>query len=303
MQRILLLCCLLVAMPAAWCLTVKIHTAFDNGAYPAQVKLGELNAEWFQVKMPAVDSFDSTLMLRMMTHGESWGPADLTLTRGQLVSLSGHLYLVVYQLKNNMLLTQEEQNILPPLTMETLLFPSLISLSDLLTLTCAGTFDLEGAIRERKQAIEAHEREMKERAARDAVVAAGVQQGNEEGQLKIALQQMRAAIARFKDDTGAYPAALTDLVLPAEKAPAGGVDANGKPVPIKAGTYAGPYLSYKNGILEAPGIPFNPYVDLRRDDPSPALLATHWQYQNGYVGVPEYLFGILTSDGKMLGEL
>jgi len=302
MQRILLLCCLLVAMPAAWCLTVKIPTAFDNQAYPAQVKLGELNAEWFQVKLPAADGFDPSFLLSMMTH-ESVSQSDLTLTRGQLVSLSGRLYLVVYELKNNLLPTQGEQQVLPPLTAETPLFPSLISMSDLLTLTYAGSFDLQGVIRERAKVIEAHERAVKERAVQAAAVAMGGEVGNNETRVKAALQQMRAAIARFKDDTGAYPAVLTDLLLPIANAPAGGVDADGKPVPIKAGTYAGPYLSPKNGIQEAPGIPLNPYVDLRRDDPNPALLASHWQYQNGFVGVPEYLFGILTSDGKMLGEL
>ena len=308
MQRILLLCCLLAAMPAAWCRTVTLSSAFDGGAYPAQITLGEVTADWFKVKTPAADSADATLMLGMMVRHMPQTPVDLTLTQGQLVSLCGRLYLVVYRLHNTTAFMANEA--MAALTPQTPLYPSLISMSDLLTLSYAGAFSLEQEIRARNEAIRERNRmaeqrtvEMQERVVRQEAAAAGARHGNNEAQLKAALRQMRAAIAQFRKDTGAYPAALADLVRLKGNAPANGVDANGKPLPIPAGTFAGPYLPPVNGVLEAPGIPFNPYVDLRADHPSPALLDTHWQYKDGYVGVPEYLFGILASDGRMLGEL
>ncbi|MHB9110734.1 MAG: hypothetical protein ACYDCO_27080 [Armatimonadota bacterium] len=307
MQRMLLLCCLLVAVSAAWCRTVKLPAAFDNGAYPVQVTLGELTADWFKVKVPAPEGIDTTLILRLMTHDASWAP-DLTLTQGQLVNLSGRLYLVVYQLKNQLPTTAEGMGAQAALTPQTLLYPSLVSMSDLTTLSYAGPFNLEQEIREQARMMEERARlqeerarQARERAGREVLAEAG--HGDNEARLKGTLRLMRQAINRFKADTGAYPAALADLVLPREKAPANGIDADGKPVAIAAGTYAGPYLPAASGVPEAPGIPPNPYVDTRHEEPNPALVSTHWQYKNGFVGVPEYLFGILTSDGRMLGEL
>lgn len=308
MQRILLLCCLLTAMPAAWCRAVTLPATFDIEAFPAQITLGEVTADWFKVKTPASDSADATLMLVTVMRHYLPAPTDLTLTRGQLVGLSGRLYLVVYRPQNTTAFMEGEAQ--APLTPQTLLYPSLISISDLLTLAYAGPFNLEQEIRERNKAIdernrmiEQRAREIQERVARQEAAVIGERYGDNEAQLKAVLRQMRTAIALFRKDTGAYPAALADLVRSKENAPANGVDADGKPVPIPDGTYGGPYLPPHGGIQEVPGIPINPYVDLHADNPSPALLDTHWQYQNGYVGVPEYLFGILASDGRMLGEL
>ncbi|MHB0938117.1 MAG: hypothetical protein ACYC6A_17135 [Armatimonadota bacterium] len=308
MQRMLLLCCLLVAVSAAWCRTVKLPAAFDNGAYPVQVTLGELTADWFKVKVPVVDGGDTLLLLRLMVTGMPGQELDLSLTQGQLVNLSGRLYLVVYQLKNQLPPTAEGMGAQAALTPQTLLYPSLVSMSDLMTLIYAGPFNLEQEMREQARMMEERARMMEERARQareraDREVLAEAGHGDNEARLKGTLRLMRQAINRFKADTGAYPAALADLVLPREKAPANGIDADGKPVAIAAGTYAGPYLPAASGVPEAPGIPPNPYVDTRHEVPNPALVSTHWQYKNGFVGVPEYLFGILTSDGRMLGEL
>ncbi len=54
------------------------------------------------------------------------------------------------------------------------------------------------------------------------------------------LRLIREAVGRFKNDTGAWPAQLSQLVKDA--APAAGVDSSGNSVAINAGDWHGPYL-------------------------------------------------------------
>lgn len=61
-----------------------------------------------------------------------------------------------------------------------------------------------------------------------------------EARMKTDLRLIRGAVERFHNDTGAYPALLSDLVKPA--APAQGKDSSGNNVPINASDWHGPYL-------------------------------------------------------------
>ncbi|RYG22751.1 prepilin-type N-terminal cleavage/methylation domain-containing protein [bacterium] len=62
-----------------------------------------------------------------------------------------------------------------------------------------------------------------------------------ESSLKANLKIVRNAVELFKNDTGAYPAALSDLS--ASSAPASGKDSAAATKTITAGDFKGPYLS------------------------------------------------------------
>ncbi len=64
---------------------------------------------------------------------------------------------------------------------------------------------------------------------------------SKESSLKSDLKQIRNAVEIFKTDTGAYPAALTDLSATA--APASGKDSTGTTKTITATDWRGPYVS------------------------------------------------------------
>jgi len=96
-----------------------------------------------------------------------------------------------------------------------------------------------------------------------------------EATLKTNIVQIRAAIDRFKADTGYYPVELTDLVLPENVAPTHGIDARGRRILLPAGSYRGPYLTVSDGIG---GIPVNPF-----NKPTESSVSDHWRYKNGVV--------------------
>jgi general secretion pathway protein G len=64
---------------------------------------------------------------------------------------------------------------------------------------------------------------------------------SKESALRANLKLFRNAVELFKADTGAYPAALADLV--AASAPANGLDSSGASVAIVAADWKGPYLN------------------------------------------------------------
>jgi len=73
---------------------------------------------------------------------------------------------------------------------------------------------------------------------------------------------------------------LTDLI--GTTAPAKGVGADGKELPINAKHFKGPYLETKGGIDNS-GIPHNLFV---YDDDTGRLdkdLSAHWSYRNGVI--------------------
>ena len=290
MRWTLLLCGLIAA--AALCRSQEAASpaAFTPGAYPLKLTLGDLTPEWSKIIIPT--SMNQG-MAPMMEHG---GPMALLLNenacyaKGQTVVLGGRTYLVVYGTEKIIPHNEEEARALfAAWSPQTPLLPSLISLNEVRNIIYAGRFDLK--------------REIRASARRQLMLRQGKGEGGNEATLIANLNAMREAIAQFKLDTGAYPATLADLVLPLEQAPTRGIDANGKPLPIKPGAYAGPYLDPRGGVPEAPGIPLDPYIDLSLEQPDPALVITHWRYVDGAVSVPEFLFGIFTSNGKMLGEL
>jgi len=289
MQRKLLLCGLLIIVSAGWCQAVNAPAAFAAAAYPAQITLGDITADWVKVTIPGAAKVDIFLRYAMAGHGMPRVGQELTLTRGQIVSLAGLSYLVIYRQESAIPHNEEEWKARTILTPQTVLLPSLVSLGDVTTITYAGPFDLK--------------REIRASALQRLAISAARGEGNNGAVVRSALQLMRAAISQFKEDTGAWPAALADLVRSANDSPPAGIDANGKSITIAAGAYAGPYLPAQDGIPEAPGVPLNPYIDVTREAPDPTLVATHWLYRNGAVSVPQFLFGILTDDGRMLGEL
>ena len=65
---------------------------------------------------------------------------------------------------------------------------------------------------------------------------------SKDSSLKSDLQVVRSAVDLFKTDTGAYPAALTDLTAATASPPAAGKDATGATKAINASDYKGPYL-------------------------------------------------------------
>ena len=71
-----------------------------------------------------------------------------------------------------------------------------------------------------------------------------------EGELRDTLQQLRAAVALFLSDTGAYPSLLSDIMRPASDAPQWGLDRQeGCAVSINATDCKGPYLTTADGSL------------------------------------------------------
>ncbi len=84
-----------------------------------------------------------------------------------------------------------------------------------------------------------------------------------EGEMRANLQRLRAAIAEFQADTGAWPNNLQDIVAPKGSTPTG----------TEKGAYKGPYLPPTVGI-KGTGIPANPYAD--RNGP----INMNWTYSN-----------------------
>lgn len=63
-----------------------------------------------------------------------------------------------------------------------------------------------------------------------------------ESRLRENLREYRAAIERFRNDTGLYPATVADIRK--QSAPATGLDSAGASKPILAGTWQGPYMKF-----------------------------------------------------------
>ncbi len=63
-----------------------------------------------------------------------------------------------------------------------------------------------------------------------------------ESRLRENLREYRAAIERFNNDTGLYPATVSDIR--AQSKPANGLDSSGTLKPIVAGTWQGPYMKF-----------------------------------------------------------
>ncbi len=83
------------------------------------------------------------------------------------------------------------------------------------------------------------------------------------------LHQLRDTIARFHQDTGHYPARLSDLVAR---------DEHQLRTPVQQGSYRGPYLS-KTGGINGTGIPINPFAQLTGKDQSIEAVINHnWRY-------------------------
>ena len=283
MHRMLLLCCLLCVI-SGWCRPA----AFDG--YPARLTPGELTADWSIVRIPAGGDGALEHYLRQVAPGMPLPDAHAAYTRGQVVDIAGRVYLVVYRPERKAPSDREGMKfMLTVLTPETPLFPTLINLRDVTAISYAGPFELQ--------------REIRAGARRYLALARLHSEGSNEAVVSANLQALRQAIAQFRTDTGADPARLADLVRPPDNAPATGLDDDGKPLAIKPGAYRGPYLDARVGVPEAPGIPLNPYVDPDLERPDPTLVDTHWLYRRGLVGVPDYLFGIFMSNGRMLGEL
>ena len=107
------------------------------------------------------------------------------------------------------------------------------------------------------------------------------------------LRQMRQAIMLFENDTGAYPAELTDIVARTQDQLSGALPENARAL------YRGPYLSTTGGgiqLPDCPGLPINPYVSPLNLD-----ISAHWTYdevagtvQSAVVGIT--LFGVPYSD-------
>jgi general secretion pathway protein G len=69
-------------------------------------------------------------------------------------------------------------------------------------------------------------------------------QKSKESALRAELSLLRNAVELFKNDTGCYPASLSDLA--ATTAPATGKDKDGSDYTITASNYKGPYISRVN---------------------------------------------------------
>lgn len=299
MHRMLLLCGLLAVM-AGWC---GEPAAFDRDAYPAMLKLGELTDEWAMVSIASTGNsapFSGTLSLSMLSQ-----MPVVYYTKGQTAPLGGRVYLVVYRPESIPPKNEAEMERFGLLTPDTRVLPALAPLDAMTDMAYLGRFNLKAEIQrsERQRVVLPRPPEPRVHV-QEGVPRPPARPAGQEGQVRQSLHIMRQALARFKADTGAWPAALADLVKPPEDTPVNGIDDDGNPVAIAAGTYAGPYLlPARGGIREAPGLPPNPYIDLRMKEPDPGLVITHWHYRHGAVSVPEYMFGIRTSDGMMLGEL
>jgi len=289
----MLLLCGLLAAAAGWC---GEPAAFDRNAYPATMKLGELTNEWATVSIGPVGDGPNAPHMGMMSLAMLARMPAVYYSKGQTVTLGGKSYLVFYRPETIHPRDDADLEFAGLLTPDTPLLPALIPLEAIKDMVCLGRFEL-------KAELERSERLRMQFPDRMNQVIDREPEGDE-GWVRQNLLDIRQALARFKADTGAWPAALADLVKPRENAPTGGIDDNGNPVAIAPGAYAGPYLRARGGaIREAPGIPRNPYIDMDMKEPDPGLVSTHWHYRNGAVSVPEYMFGIRTSDGVMLGEL
>ncbi len=99
------------------------------------------------------------------------------------------------------------------------------------------------------------------------------------------LQRMRAAVAQFQADTGAWPNAIGDVVAAAGTNPTGTSNLS----------YKGPYLT-PNGGVQNTGIPANPF-----GDPT-AAVTTHWTYSNVDGSVVSAVSGT-TLDGRAYSTL
>lgn len=77
--------------------------------------------------------------------------------------------------------------------------------------------------------------------------------GAKEGALRATLREVRNAVYQFQTDTGAYPAKLSDIMLPADAAPTSGLDDEANLVEIDPNAYGGPYLMTPDGA-----VPTNP---------------------------------------------
>jgi len=252
------------------------------GKYPAVVQLQAMNATWQRVRVITGTTW-STMLVKSAHGPADTATADTYFTRGQTTVLHGATYLVLYRVAGG-----------PEVTADAGAALSLIRVRDIVAVQFLGPFDLERTL--------ALDREPAPR--RPAEDAEPPRRGNQglETTLKVNLQMVRNAIEQFQADTGAYPAALTDLVLPLEQAPAAGVDRDGKAVAIPAGKYAGPYLAPVGGISGAAGIPVNPLVNPQAADPDPKNVATHWKYANGTLTVPDAMAETVGADGAKYGE-
>ncbi len=99
------------------------------------------------------------------------------------------------------------------------------------------------------------------------------------------LQEVRAALAQFHSDTGAYPNGLSDLVDPKTNPPYTGMDGvDFNTIIIPSGSYKGPYFPAQGGIANS-GIPLNPYANTSAMTPpcNGSDIAQCWTYSNGTV--------------------
>ncbi len=80
----------------------------------------------------------------------------------------------------------------------------------------------------------------------------------EEQKLRVALDEMRAALLDFREDTGCWPEQLGDLLRPSDDPPTSGRSSDDEKVPIKSETYQGPYLAGDDGQL-----PLDPMTESR----------------------------------------
>jgi len=100
------------------------------------------------------------------------------------------------------------------------------------------------------------------------------------------LNELRMAIKQFHADTGMYPATLTDLTAPEEKA----VQAH-----VPTGTYHGPYISYGMSIDET-GVPINPMNGDLSD------MCKHWHYNPATGQIQSAVDGV-TAEGRHYRDL
>jgi len=107
------------------------------------------------------------------------------------------------------------------------------------------------------------------------------------------LHQLRGAIARFHQDTGCYPARLSDLSA---------CDARHLHTLVKHGSYQGPYLDRGLGI-PGTGIPYNPFASAVAGNPSSeTIIKHHWHYNAKTGQVCSAVVGI-TEGGKIYQSL
>lgn len=129
----------------------------------------------------------------------------------------------------------------------------------------------------------------------------GANRRAKEASLRANLWSVRHAVERYQADTGTYPTKLTDLLIskPADAEPTEGIDEEGDPVAIPAGTYNGPYFATPQGGINGSGLPINPFGP-RGTGNQETDVPKHWRYENGLVY--SAVEGV-TMDGSPYSEL